>query len=132
MSQGYHHQVHYLLDGYNLAHWLAGGRDLDPAGLRDLLLRELVDRVPRDAQSVRIYWDVADPSRLLGANAYLDWCTMHSVPDADAAIIDAVWASDAPRTLVVVSGDREVVGRCKRLGAKTRAPGDLLPRRRDR
>ena len=122
--------MHYLLDGYNLAHWLAAGEDLEPLALRDLLLSRLVDRRPKDAESLRIYWDVRRPGPGIDANAYLDWCTMHNVPDADAAIIDAVWASDVPRKLVVVSRDREVVGKCRQLGARTQGPGDLLGRRR--
>jgi len=121
--------VHYLLDGYNLAHWLAGGTDLVPEQLRTLLLEHLATRVPADALSVRIWWDVRRGTSLLGSNSYLDWCSMHFVPDADEAIIDAVWASDEPRRLLVVSADREVVGKCKQLGARVSDPGSLLGRR---
>src|SRR5262245_7529207 len=55
--------VHYHVDGYNLAHWLAGGDDdMQPLALRKLLTAALRARVPRDAESVHVYWDVRRPS----------------------------------------------------------------------
>jgi hypothetical protein len=128
--------VHYLIDGYNLAHWLAQGLaqddDLDPEQLRELLLEALERRVPADAESLRIYWDVRRMHPGIPANEYLDWCTMHNVPDADAAIIDAVYDADRPQRLVVVSRDREVTGKSRQLGAKTRSPAELLGKGRRR
>ena len=121
--------VHYLVDGYNAAHWLARDPDTSAAQLRDLLIRTLATQVPRDAESVRIFWDVRRPDPSIPANTYLDWCTMHNVPDADAAIIDTVYASKARATLVVVSRDREVTGRSGQLGAKIMGPRDLFSRR---
>jgi hypothetical protein len=121
--------MHYLLDGYNLAHWLARGDDLDPGELRDLLLSRL-ERQPRhDAESIRIYWDRKSTGFRLDDNIWGDAFSQHFVPDADEALIDAVYNSDAPRTLTVVSGDREVVGKSKQLGAKVLDPGGYLGRR---
>jgi hypothetical protein len=126
-------RVHYHIDGYNLAHWLADDDDLQPHALRALLIGALRPRLPRDAESVHIYWDVRRPSPAIPANEYLDWCTMHNVPDADAAIIDAVADSHEPRRLVVVSRDREVTGKSRQLGARILSPSELLgPRGRPR
>ena len=61
-------------------------------------------------------------------NEDLGWCRMVFVPDADEAIVDAVYDSPNARKLVVVSRDREVTGRSRQLGAKTMRPIELLPR----
>jgi hypothetical protein len=122
--------VHYLIDGYNLAHWLARGEDLDPGELRELLLSRLAAKRPHDADSIRIYWDRKSSGYRLDDNIWGDWCSQHFVPDADEALIDCVYDSDAPRTLIVVSGDREVVGKSKQLGAKVLDPGGLLGSRK--
>lgn len=121
--------MHYLIDGYNLAHWLADDDELEPAELRALLLGALARRVPADAESVHVYWDVRRPHPAIPLHEDHGFCSAHNVPDADAAIVDAVYASDAPRRLVVVSRDREVTGRSRQLGARVLAPAQLLGRR---
>jgi hypothetical protein len=123
--------VRYLIDGYNLAHWLAGDDDLAPDELRALLIARLQRTRFQNAESVDIFWDVRRPSPSTPAHTYLDWCTMHNVPDADAAIIDAVYDSDTPARCTVVSRDREVTGKSRQLGARTQSPRELLgPRQR--
>lgn len=119
-------RVIYLLDGYNLAHWLARGRDMRPERLRGLLLSRLRGRLPRDARAVRVFWDVRRGRPPADHRAWID---MVFVPDADEAIVQAVYDADRPRELVAVSRDREVVGRARQLGAQTMSPGDLLGRR---
>jgi len=119
--------VNYLLDGYNLAHWLApGDHDLDGHGLRALLLGRLAHSVPPDAESVAIYWDVRNPNPSIPPREFLDWCVMHNVPDADAAIIEAVYNAPQPNLCVVVSRDREVTGKSRQLGARTQTPDELF------
>ncbi|MFT7462151.1 MAG: hypothetical protein ACI9EF_000488 [Pseudohongiellaceae bacterium] len=118
--------VNYLIDGYNLAFWLAGDDDLEPLEMRELLLGRLRSACPKDASSLHIYWDVRRPNPSIPAHTYLDWCTMHNVPDADAAIIDAVYDADSPRHCLVVSRDREVTGRSKQLGAKVMSPDEFF------
>lgn len=119
--------MHYLLDGYNLAHWLApGDHDLEPRQLRELLLGQLAGRVPGDASSVAVYWDVRNMHPGIPQRESLGWCVQHNVPDADAAIIDAVYDAARPSDCVVVSRDREVTGKSRQLGARTMQPGDLL------
>lgn len=122
--------MRYLIDGYNLAHWLARDDDLRPDQLRLLLLTALGRRRPRDATRIEVYWDVRRPNPSVPAREDLGWCVQFNVPDADAAIVDAVYDADQPRRCVVVSRDREVTGRSRQLGARTKAPGDLLGKRR--
>ena len=116
----------YLLDGYNLAHWLANGREMRPEQLRGLLLTRLRGRMPRDAERVSAYWDVRSG---LPPTDQRRWIDMKFVPDADAAIIQAVYDADTPRQMVAVSRDREVTGRSRQLGARTMSPAELLGRR---
>ena len=121
-----HSPVHYHVDGYNLAHWLAGEHDLLPSGLRELLNRALSSHVPGDAESLHVYWDVRTPNPAIPVNESMGWCTAHNVPDADAAIIDAIYQADEPHKHIVVSRDREVTGKSRQLGAKAWDPVDLL------
>jgi hypothetical protein len=120
--------VHYLLDGYNIAHWLLRDEDLSANELRARTLTALETALPPDAHTVEIYWDVRRPSPSIPPNEYRAWCTMHNVPDADAAIIERVYDAKNPRGLCVVSRDREVTGKCKQLGARTLAPREFLRR----
>lgn len=126
MPRRYDRRVRYLVDGYNLAHWLLRDDELRPEQLRAGLLRAMKGRLPRDATQVDVYWDVrrgeTPPRESLG------WCTLHFVPDADEAIVDAVYASRQARGLCVVSRDREVTGRSRQLGAKVLAPAEFLER----
>lgn len=122
--------MHYLLDGYNLAHWLApGDHDLDAHQLRALLLAHASGRVPGDAASMAIYWDVRKMHPGIPARENMGWCVQHNVPDADAAIINAVYDAARPHECTVVSRDREVTGKSRQLGARTMSPDDLLGRR---
>ena len=124
--------MHYLLDGYNLAHFLAGDRDLGPEALRELLLTALAGRRPRDARAITIYWDARGAWDRAPAGAYGAGFEERFVPVADDAIVDFVADSRKPRDLKVVSRDREVTGRARQLGARTGTPAELLggsPRR---
>lgn len=118
--------MRYLVDGYNLAHWLLRDDELRPEQLRAGLLRAMKGRLPRDATQVDVYWDVrrgeTPPRESLG------WCTLHFVPNADEAIVDAVYDSPQARGLCVVSRDREVTGRSRQLGAKVLGPTEFLGR----
>jgi hypothetical protein len=120
--------VKYLLDGYNLAHWLLRDDELSPDQLRAGLMSVLRQSLPADATEVHVYWDVRRPSPLIRPNEYLGWCTVHNVPDADEAIIEAVYSDPTPRRLRVVSRDREVAGRSRQLGARIVSPDRFLGR----
>jgi hypothetical protein len=120
--------VRYLLDGYNLAHWLLRDDDLAPDQLRARLLAALRTQLPRDAQQVDVYWDVRRPSPSIPQRESLGWCTLHNVPNADEAIIDAVYDAPDARAVCVVSRDREVTGKSRQLGAKILSPDQLLKR----
>ena len=120
--------MRYLIDGYNLAHWLVRDDRARPEQLRAALLAALQGHLPGNAHEVDIYWDVRRPAFPPPAHEYLGWCTLHNVPDADEAIIEAVWAADNPRAVTVVSRDREVTGKSRQLGAKVLGPADLLSR----
>jgi len=118
--------VRYLVDGYNLAHWLMRNDELRPEQLRAGLLAAMKGKLPRDAAQVDVYWDVrrgeTPPRESLG------WCTFHFVPNADEAIVDAVYDSKEARGVTVVSRDREVTGKSRQLGAKLLGPAEFLGR----
>ena len=120
--------MRYLLDGYNLAHWLVRDDDLRPEQLRARLLAALRPKVPHDASEVIIYWDVRGRTPDVLASESLPWCTLRFVPSADDAIVDAVYDADNPRDITVVSRDREVAGRSRQLGARVLSPAELLGR----
>lgn len=118
--------MRYLVDGYNLAHWLLRDDELRPEQLRAGLLAAMKGKLPRDAAQVDVYWDVrrgeTPPRESLG------WCTLHFVPDADEAIVDAVYDAKDARAVCVVSRDREVTGKSKQLGAKVLGPAEFIKR----
>ena len=127
--------MHYHLDGYNLAHRLAyrlaeeegdDDEDLTPPELRHLLYAHLEGVRPQDAESLHLYWDVTVRDPGIPANEYRDRLTVHNVPDADAAIIDAVYASGDPGRQMAVSSDREVTGRSRQLGARCMTAEEFL------
>jgi hypothetical protein len=120
--------VRYLIDGYNLAHWLLRDDELLPEQLRTRLLAALRGKLPKDATGVDIYWDVRKPNPSIPQRESLGWCTAHNVPSADEAIIDAVYDAADARALCVVSRDREVTGKSRQLGARIMAPDQFLKR----
>jgi len=119
--------VIYLLDGYNVAHWLLSDQDdLLPEHLRAGLLGAIEQHHPPDAEALDVYLDVRGSQPLVPANEYRGLVTVHNVPDADAALVDRVGRAQDPRRLCVVSRDREVSGRCRQLGATTLTPGGFF------
>ena len=120
--------MRYLLDGYNLAHWLAQDDNLRPEQLRALLLAKLRPKVPQNARDVVIYWDVRNRTPDVMERESLPWCTLRFVPSADDAILDAVYDAENPRDVTVVSRDREVAGKSRQLGARVLSPAEFLGR----
>ena len=120
--------MRYLVDGYNLAHWLVRDDDLRPEQLRARLLAVLQPRVPRNASEVVIYWDVRNRAPGVLERESLPWCTLRFVSSADEAIVDAVYDAENPRDITVVSRDREVSGKSRQLGARVLSPAEFLGR----
>jgi len=120
--------VRYLVDGYNLAHWLVRDDDLRPEQLRARLLAALKPKVPRNASEVVIYWDVRNRGPDVMERESLSWCTLRFVSSADDAIVDAVYDAENPRDVTVVSRDREVAGKSRQLGARVLSPAEFLGR----
>ena len=118
--------MRFLLDGYNLANWLARDPDLQPAQLRAMLRHAIRTRNVPVASSMEVYWDVRSRDPSIPANEYFDEFTAHNVPDADAAIIDAVRDAAKPSQCTVVSRDREVTGKSRQLGARIMSPKDFF------
>jgi hypothetical protein len=120
--------VRYLVDGYNLAHWLVRDDALRPEELRRRTLAAMAGKLPQNAAEVVIYWDVRNRTPGVMERESLPWCTLRFVPSADEAIVDAVYDADNPREITVVSRDREVAGRSRQLGARVLAPSEFLRR----
>jgi hypothetical protein len=126
--------VHYHLDGYNLAHRLAyrlaeeeeDDGDMTPQELRHLLYGHLPGVIPQDAESLQVYWDVKVRDPGIPAHEYGAHWTVHNVPDADTAIIDAMYGSPDPGRQMAVSSDREVTGKSRQLGGRCMSAEDFL------
>jgi hypothetical protein len=120
--------VRYLVDGYNLAHWLLRDDALRPEELRSRTLAAMTGKLPQNATDVVIYWDVRNRTPGVMERESLPWGQMRFVPSADDAIVDAVYEADNPRDITVVSRDREVAGRSRQLGARVLSPAEFLRR----
>jgi hypothetical protein len=124
----YHRAVRYLVDGYNLAHWLIRNDALRPEELRAQTLAAMAGKLPPNATEVVIYWDVRNRTPGVFERESLPWCQMRFVSSADEAIVDAVYEADNARGITVVSRDREVAGRSRQLGARVLSPAEFLRR----
>jgi YacP-like NYN domain len=127
-TRSYHRAVRYLVDGYNLAHWLLRDDSLRPEQMRQRTLAALAGKLPQNATDVVIYWDVRNRTPGVMERESLPWCTLRFVSSADEAIVDAVYDADNPREITVVSRDREVAGRSRQLGARVHSPAEFLQR----
>lgn len=125
-ADGYHPAVLYLVDGYNVAHWLLPDEDLTPEQLRAGVLAAIEDAVPHGAAGIEVFFDVRGPSAGVPANEYRGTVTVRNVPDADAAIIERVASAERADAFTVVSRDREVAGRSRQLGARALGPGPFF------
>ena len=107
-----------LIDGHNALHVLRI-RGEDHAAQRQELLR----RVRALAPGATVYFDARGrtgprpPRRCTEGGLRVVYC---SDREADEAIIEAVRNTASPQDLLVVTDDREVMGRAAQLGAKTR------------
>ena len=120
--------MRYLVDGYNLAHWLVRDDTLRPEQLRARALAAMAGKLPQNATDVVIYWDVRNRTPGVMERESLPWCQMRYVSSADDAIVDAVYDAENPRDITVVSRDREVAGKSRQLGAKVLSPAEFLGR----
>ena len=97
--------------------------------------RELLRRVSAAAPHATVYFDAANaPEGIIEAyseqGVHVVYCRDR---EADAAIVERVRNAPIPGRLVVISNDREVVGRASQLGAQTSGvveffgPGPIAP-----
>lgn len=120
--------MRYLVDGYNLAHWLLRDDSLRPEQMRARTLAAMAGKLPQNATDVVIYWDVRNRTPGVMERESLPWCQMRFVSSADEAIVDAVYEAANAREITVVSRDREVAGRSRQLGARVLSPAEFLRR----
>ena len=116
--------AHLVVDGYNVSK--SGFAELTLAQQRDRLIRSLSALAARTSADVTVVFDGAavavpqPPGR--GVRV------LFSPPGviADDVIVDLAAAEPAGRVVVVVSSDRDVVGRVRRHGARAAGSAVLL------
>lgn len=120
--------MHYLVDGYNVAHALFGreARRASPEELREALLRRL-RRYGHRRRKVTVVFDGgiagASPGDRIRGGAELE---VRYAPSADDEIVSLVRDAPAPARVRVVTRDREVETRSRSLGARVVRVIDFL------
>jgi predicted RNA-binding protein with PIN domain len=116
-----------ILDGYNLL--LAAGRGADDAA-RAALVREAARFRGERGVDVTVVFDARQGSGIRAATAYPGVSVLFARGEADAAILDLVRLSPAPRDLLVVTSDRRLAAAARDLGARVES-GPAFAARRD-
>lgn len=116
--------AHLIVDGYNVSK--TGYPELTLAQQRDRLVRSLAALAARTSAEVTVVFDGAAVAVPAGPTRGVR--VLFSPPGviADDVIRDLAAAEPAGRVLVVVSSDREVADRVRRLGARTAGSPVLL------
>lgn len=116
--------AHLIVDGYNVSK--TGYPDLTLAQQRDRLVRSLAALAARTSAEVTVVFDGAAVAVPAGPARGVR--VLFSPPGviADDVIRDLAAAEPAGRVVVVVSSDREVADRVRRLGARTAGSPVLL------
>ena len=116
--------MHYLVDGYNVAHRLFGvaGRRATPEELREAVLRRIRPFCSKRRRVVVVFDGTPDD---FGARrgGVLE---IRFARSADDEIVRIVRDDPDPSRLRVVSHDREVTGRARQLGARIVRVVDFL------
>ena len=112
-----------LIDGHN-SMFAIGVTGKDHEGRRLALLR----RVAAVAPEAIVYFDARNATgdgfdRTREAGVSVRYCRNR---EADAAILEAVRTAKEPGSIIVVTRDREVAGRCAQLGARPVSPSDFF------
>jgi predicted RNA-binding protein with PIN domain len=119
-----------LIDGYNLMHaqGLTGPRQ-DPDRLRkarEKLLKSLSKRLSAvDRHATRVVFDASMKLQVLPKMLWVDGITVEFAsdsPSADVRIVELILKHDAPKKLVVVSSDNQIIEcaqrrKCRVIGA---------------
>lgn len=116
--------AHLIVDGYNVSK--TGYPELTLAQQRDRLVRSLAALAARTSAEVTVVFDGA--AVVVPAGPARGVRVLFSPPGviADDVIRDLAAAEPAGRVVVVVSSDREVADRVRRLGARTAGSPVLL------
>jgi len=118
-----------LIDGYNLLYAFCGITDQmpmkDPEGAREELLGLLGHYHRRQRQKITVYFDGRRHRGTSPEQSPRGVGVIYVGPesDADTAIIEAVQKSSHPRSLRIVSSDREVARAARRRRAHTVGSG---------
>ena len=116
-----------LIDGYNV---LYAVRPRPTARQLAAARQALVERLeqagwPVPAGDICVFFDSREPAETSGPRG---WVRIRFVPCADTAIQAAIREHPAPREVLVVSGDQEIVRTAKSHGAQVRSPAWLSAR----
>jgi uncharacterized protein len=115
-----------LIDGYNLMHAQGlTGSNRDPERLRkarEKLLKTLSKRLsPVDRHATRVVFDASMKLAHLPRMVWADGITVEFAseqPTADARICELISQHDAPKKLVVVSSDNQIIQAAERRGCR--------------
>jgi len=123
-----------LIDGYNLMHaqGLTGPKH-DPERLRkarEKLLKTLSKRLgPMDRHVTRVIFDASMKVPIAPRMLWVDGITVEFATEegsADERIIDLIAKHEAPRKLVVVSSDNEIITAAERRGCRVIGADDFM------
>jgi hypothetical protein len=116
--------VPYFLDGNNLiGHARGAARPSDED--RRSLVAEVADRLRQNKATAVLFFDGPGVRRSSLGSLSIREC---GAGGADAAILDEIGRSRAPREITLVTADRELARRARDSGAKAVSPDDFWRR----
>lgn len=121
--------MRWLVDGMNVIGSRPDGWWRDRAGAARKLARSLRDLAARTGDEVTVAFEGSEFSDLPpGDNAGLRvvYARRHGRDAADDRIVEAVGRDEDPASLTVVTADRDLAERVRRLGASVVGPNVLL------
>ncbi|MEQ8768441.1 MAG: NYN domain-containing protein [Planctomycetota bacterium] len=117
--------VQYFIDGYNVLHRM---QKLDTHNLQVAreTLRTRLMLFCEGKHRIRLVWDSGDRDPRVGSIKRFRAVYEVYAQNADEYLVQSVRREAKGQTITVVTNDREIIGRCKKLGAVTMSSDDFL------